>query len=366
MKRNFYLPLAMLVIASFTSCEEKEPDNGNIIIVDQDISESTTWISSKTYVIEYGVSVNANLTIEPGTVIKFKSGTWLEFGGTDNVTLTANGTAENPIIFTSYSSNPAPGAWEGLWFYGNTLSNSSMTYCEIKYAGQDNYPALNFDAKITFNNCKVSDSKKNAIYSLDGFVAFNGNTIENVGTHAIDIASEAVHTLGSNNTIACESGYGIKVRGGSLNGTSTTWKKQTVPYYIDGGIDIDQTLTIEAGTILKFSASSWLSFGSFNSATLNATGPIVFTSAATTPAPGAWEGLFFYSNTSSNSKMEFCIVEFAGKENDNANITLIDINGLTIENCIIRKSSGYGVFSWNSTWNNINNTFEDNALGDIN
>ena len=359
----------MLVITSLFSCEEKDPDNGNIIIVDQDISEPTTWISSKTYVIEYGVSVNANLIIEPGTVIKFKSGAWLDFGGYENVTLTANGTVENPIIFTSYSSNPAPGAWQGLWFYGNTLSNSSMTYCEIKYAGQDNFPAMNFDTKITFNNCKITDIKKNGIYSLEGFVAFNGNTIENVGTHAIDIACEAVHTLGSNNSITCESGYGIKVRAGNLDGTSATWKKQTVPYYIDGGIWVDQDLTIEPGTNLKFHADAWITFGATNNTTLNAIGTeteqIIFTSAAATPAPGAWAGLFFYTNTSSNSKMEYCVVEFAGKENDNANITLIDINGLTIENCIIRKSSGYGIFSWNSTWNDINNTFEDNALGDI-
>ena len=63
--------------------------------------------------------------------------------------------------------------------------------------------------------------------------------------------------------------------------------------------------------------------------------------------------------------MKYCVVEYAGKDNNHANITLSYVNGLTIENCTIRKSSGYGVYSWGSTWNNIDNIFEDNALGDI-
>jgi hypothetical protein len=244
-----------------------------------------------------------------------------------------------------------------------------MTYCEILYAGQNDYPALNFDARITFNNCKVSYAKKVGIYTSEGFLSFAGNTIDNVGTHAIDISCVDINSIGASNTISCVSGYGIIVRSGYLDGTSSTWGKQTVPYYIDGGIWVDQTLTIEAGAVLKFAASGWIGFGSSNNSTLNAIGtetePIVFTSAATTPAPGAWEGLFFYSHTSSSSKLMHCIIEFAGKDNDHANITLSDVNGLTIENCVIRKSSGWGVFSWSSTWNNISNTFEDNALGNI-
>lgn len=371
MKQMKFAAIALLIAVSFGACDLINPDDeGNVVIVSENITVPTVWESSKVYVVEYGIYVDANLTIEPGTVIKFKSGTWLSFGSSESMTLTANGTADNPIVFTAEAAAPAPGAWQGLWFEGNALSNSSMSFCTIEYAGHSNYPALNFDTKISFNNNKVLNPKKKAVYSHEGFVAFEGNVIESTSDHAIEIYCNAVHTLGGNNELTCGQGYGIMVNGGVMDdNTAVTWQKQSVPYYIEHGIFIDKSLTIMAGATLKFAADAWLSFGSSNNATLTAIGtdaePIVFTSAATTPAAGAWAGLFFEDNTTANTLLKYCVVEYGGKENDNANITIVNTDGITIENCTIRYSSGYGVFLWESSWNNINNTFTNNVLDDV-
>lgn len=358
-----------MVFVTFHSCEKDEELNGNIITVSEDITSPTTWESAYVYVIENGIWINSNLTIEPGTVIKFKSGAWISFGSSENVTLTAIGTEDEPIIFTSYATNPSAGAWQGLWIESNVLSNSSMSYCEIKYAGQDNYPALNFDSKIHFNNCTIENAKKDGIYSYAGFMSFSGNTVNEIGGHAIDIECVGVKTIGDNNLLSSNSGYGINIREGLLDdATAETWKKQTVPYYIQGGIWVDKNITLEAGSTLKFHANAWITFGNANNSTFTAVGtetePIVFTSASATPAPGAWSGLFFESNTSTNSLLKNCIVEYGGKD-DYANISLSEVNGLTIENCIIRNSSNYGIYTYSSTWTNLNNTFENNSSGDI-
>ena len=372
MKKQLILALAMLATVAMVSCEKDDPENenGNYVYVSSQIDESTTWTKDKIYVIEDGTWVNANLTIEPGTVIMFKSGAWLDVGDSESVTFTANGTADEPIKFTAYANQPAVGAWEGLWFSSYTLPNSSMTFCIVEYAGQGDYPAISMDKKITFNNNTVINAKKDGIYAHEGFVEFNNNTISNIGTHAIETYCDALHTLGINNVITCNTGYGILVRGGNMEATSSTWKSQTVPYIIEDGIWVDQTLTIEAGTVIKFQATGWMDFGSNNNATLIAIGteenPIVFTSAAATPAPGAWEGLYFSDATSSNTVLEYCTVEYAGNGTDNANIYLLNVSGVTIENCTIQHSSGYGVFVYESTWNNINNTFDNNELGDTN
>ena len=370
--KKFLLPAFMLFALSFTSCDLLNPDDedDDVILITESITTPTTWLSSKTYVVETGIEIEGTtLTIEPGTTIKFKSGASLSFGWSDNVTLIANGTEEKPIIFTAYASSPAPGSWEGLWFYGSTLSNSSMTYCEIHYAGQGDYPAVNLDKKITMNNCKIKNAKKIGVFSAEGFESFTGNTIEDVGTHAIEIGIVGISTLGSNNSITCEPNYGIKVREGNISGPTATITEQTVPYYIDGSITVEQTLNIQPGVILKFHADTWIDFGYYESTTLNAVGtaekPIIFTTAAASPAPGAWHGIFFYSNTTQNTTMKYCIVEYAGDENDQANISMYEVNGITIENCTIRKSSGWGIFLWDSSFNDINNTFTDNTLGDI-
>jgi len=50
------------------------------------------------YIIEYGILIDQTLTIEAGTVIKFKANGWMNFGTYDNATLIAIGTEENPIV----------------------------------------------------------------------------------------------------------------------------------------------------------------------------------------------------------------------------------------------------------------------------
>lgn len=369
--KKFILPAFVLLMMSFTACDLLNPEEeSDEIIIDQNITTPTTWLSSKTYVVENGIDVDGTtLTIEPGTVIKFKAGAYISFGYNDNVTLVANGTAEKPIIFTAHASNPAPGSWDGVWFYSNTLTNSSMTYCEVNYAGQNNHAAITLYEKITMNNCTVKDAENNGIYSEKGFISFNGNTIEEVGSHAIEIEAIGVHTLGTNNAITCDSNYGILVNGGHITLPTVTWTEQVVPYYIDGGISFDQTFTIQPGVTLKFHAGAYFDFGYYENTTFTAVGtiekPITFTSAASTPAAGAWPGLFFYTYTTSNSIMKYCTVEFGGKDYSNANITLYEVTGLTIENCTIRNSSGWGIHSTYSTWNDLNNTYSNNANGNV-
>ena len=118
------------------------------VTIDQDITTSTTWTSDKTYFITGDITIGNNsvLTIQPGTVIKFNAGSSLTVGYASNATLIANGTASQPIIFTSAALVPAAGAWEGLFFDGHTLNNTSLSYCNILYAGSNtNYGALNID-----------------------------------------------------------------------------------------------------------------------------------------------------------------------------------------------------------------------------
>ncbi|MCD6099214.1 MAG: right-handed parallel beta-helix repeat-containing protein [Candidatus Marinimicrobia bacterium] len=75
-----------------------------------EIEENTTWDGD---VFVYGnvtVSPNVELTIVPGVKIKFDSGVRLTVEGK----LTAHGTSDNPIVFTSSKSNPSPGSWYGI------------------------------------------------------------------------------------------------------------------------------------------------------------------------------------------------------------------------------------------------------------
>ncbi len=362
----------------FTSCEKEEDENqtGNEVLIIDDITTVTTWTSDKVYVIDGDIDVDANITIEPGTVIKFKTGASLGFGYTNNVTVTANGTADKRIVFTAYGSNPTPGSWDGMSFYSNVLQNSSLTYCDFLYAGYNDWSAVDIRCKLTFSNNIVKYAKKIGVELNEwaAFVSMTGNTIENCGTQAMKLYPSALHTLGTNNVMSCNSGYGIFVDGGEVNvnnGANLTWKKQPVAYIFDGTTTIETNLTIEPGTILSFNAGGRIDFGYSANTTLTAVGtlanPIIFTSSNTSPATGAWRGLFIYQYTSPNTVFDYCTFEYAGYDQE-ACLYIREVANATVKNCSFKNSSGWGIYLDNGATlsaSSTGNTFTNCSLGEI-
>lgn len=149
--KNFILYLALLVFLSSCNKEDQDPDNtdGPVKFLTEDIQASTTWYSDTIYVIaDNNFFINGTLTIQPGTLIKLQ-----EPGIGDGISLRSDaqiiaiGTADNPIIFTSFKddghggdtnedgSASVPGS--GDWSYITTLGedDSQFTYCNFFYGG---------------------------------------------------------------------------------------------------------------------------------------------------------------------------------------------------------------------------------------
>lgn len=95
------------------------------IVVSGDITTNTTWTRSNTYLLSGFVYVanGATLTIEPGTVIKgdkaSKGALIVSRGGK----LIADGTASDPIVFTSNEASPSYGDWGGIILLGKAQTN---------------------------------------------------------------------------------------------------------------------------------------------------------------------------------------------------------------------------------------------------
>ena len=92
------------------------------IVVEDHISESTTWESQNTYILEKPIFVvdDSVLTIEAGTQILGDGGALIVTRGAQ---LRADGTKEEPIVFTSGTDTPTTGDWGGVALMGSAQTN---------------------------------------------------------------------------------------------------------------------------------------------------------------------------------------------------------------------------------------------------
>ncbi|MBM7072982.1 hypothetical protein JQC92_13250, partial [Shewanella sp. 202IG2-18] len=118
------------------------------------ISQRTVWSADKVHLIEGNVRVTSGveLSIEPGTVIKFKTGTNLQVDGA----LNAVGSSNARIYFTSFRddsvggdtnqdgySQGQAGDWSGLYFTDTVADNlTKLAYIENRFAGRSSTAAI--------------------------------------------------------------------------------------------------------------------------------------------------------------------------------------------------------------------------------
>jgi hypothetical protein len=161
-KRNFLFMISMLISGTLfiTSCKNDDPvdpvDPSKENLVTANITTNTTWETGKVYILGGRISVTngATLTIQKGTVVKGEAGTGANAtallvarGGK----LMAEGTADQPIIFTSVADEIVPGQiaspnldpdvdglWGGLIVLGSakiSASNENGDLSEVQIEG---------------------------------------------------------------------------------------------------------------------------------------------------------------------------------------------------------------------------------------
>jgi len=245
--------------------EKAEDDNGSCLYDPADLtgeetktgelSADETWMSNNIYVLDGKVVVPSGitLTIQPGTIIKGKEGQdaaasalVVARGGK----LMAEGTADNPIVFTSVLDNIEQGQkvgtnltrtdnelWGGVVICGNAPSSTENGDTEGniegipadagygKYGGSDaadNSGSLKY---ISIRHGGISIGEGNELNGLTLGGVGSGTTLDNIEIYA---------TLDD----------GVEFFGGTVNATNIL-----VYYQGDDGLDIDQNYQ---GTIENF------------------------------------------------------------------------------------------------------------------
>ena len=99
------------------------------------ISQNTTWSKTNSPYILSGnllIEKGKTLTINPGVEIRLDNEYYIQVEGK----LSAIGTKNNMIIFTSNKKDPKPGDWGSIIFANNADNGSSIEYCKIEYSNK--------------------------------------------------------------------------------------------------------------------------------------------------------------------------------------------------------------------------------------
>lgn len=336
------------------------------------ITSDTTWtVAGNPHIITGYVYVNAGakLTIDPGCIVRFKTGAYLSIGngwdGDGTGTLIADGDTANQITFDAkYAS------WYAIRFYDDSDDNSIMDNCIVSeaYYGiecSSASPTIQYctisggyygitcsgSSSPSIHNCAIQNIDYYGIYINDYNSAPNisNNTISDCGEYGIysNITSStavisnnvcnnnglypiALHPMGVISTGNSGSGNGtdaILINSGIVT-SNTTWVDQETgfDYVIDSTVRVDDPdsgdvaiLTIAPGFLVKFGGGGSIQIGYYwysGEGALSAVGtdvnPITFTSKQGSPAPGDWSGIYFYDETrDADTILEHCRIEYA-------------------------------------------------------
>lgn len=207
-KLLFFLSIVTLIFAGCSDDDEPSgPDVPTGSELKGDITTDTELDASVVYNLNGTLSVKngATLTIPAGTVIKATSGfssyLIVEQGGK----LIANGTASNPITFTSAESSPAAGDWGGLIINGFAPiagggTGSTEIDTSIPYGGNDasdNSGSLSY-VILAYTGAQSTESIEHNGLTLDA--VGSGTTINNL--YIYEGADDAVEFFGGSVSVS--------------------------------------------------------------------------------------------------------------------------------------------------------------------
>ena len=337
-------------------------------VVDSNSSISADNLIGGVLVLAFNpvIGAGAELTLEEGVVVKFSGPRLIDVLGT----LTCNGSAASPVVFTSLADDAilgdtgkngqsagAPGDWNRLLF--RSISDASrLSGTEIRFAGSGGAAAIDLiAADITLENSRIEDCMGAAVDLNNGSLP----TLTNCQLDDCDeaIAGCALTALAGFSSLSASgnaSGDFVRVVQGSVNTPLVLRRDNLIndTLVADTSVSVatGASLTIEEGVIVKFDgARSVDAFGDFvcdGSASL----PVVLTSFAddafggdtngdggSSGSPGDW-GRISIRAAATGSRLSHAILRFAGS-------TGLPVLGLQaevlVEDCRIEDASAAGL-----------------------
>lgn len=265
----------LILLIFFLGCDSNSDDSdmdkyiptpNGVYLIDEDITENTVWTSDKVYNINKGIAITSGntLTIEPGTIIKFSAGSGVNscyLFVQQNARIVAEGTQEQPIIFTTIAEDLYPGnaselnfgsknmnpdidgLWGGIYIMGNApISIDPLQEGNTEISSQIVESTYNRHDG-TYGGTLPNDNSGILTYVS---IRHTGASYGEYSHSGLTLAGVGSETKIENIEVVATDGDGLAVLGGTVNVTNLTILNSG-----DDAIDTDQAYS---GTISNFIA----------------------------------------------------------------------------------------------------------------
>lgn len=223
------------------------------------ITENTKLYKKNIYELQGNVYVtnNANLTIEPGTVIigDYESNGTLII--TKGSTIIADGLETDPIVFTSNRSVKKAGDWGGIIIMGDAPTNKFGNISNINY---------DLDPSFSTYGGANSDSYSGILRYVR--IEYAGKKIKTIGNfNSLLLAGIGKKTILDNIMISYAAGNSFEIDGGELNLSKLiSYKSIANDYKFNYGTQcsISNSLAIRSPFLSSSTGSRCLDIASYN------------------------------------------------------------------------------------------------------
>lgn len=305
-KVNMFLPPGSV---SAVAPDNVFPEGTTIHVLSGIVRERVRWSDPGVpYVIGGAVEIaggaddlEALVELAPGTILRFDEDAYLNVGYYHAGVLRAEGTAEQPIVFTSATAQ-TPGAWRGVNLYKN--ASASFSHARFEYGSRRADRGVlfaNSEASLSIQDCLFKDNGGGVVLQGSGLrvPVFARNKWER-SSPALDVSAQAYGYIGEGNDLG--SGQ-IIVEGGTIE-RAARWRDLGEPLMVTGPIDVDNRarLTIDPGVEIRVRDGFTLSVGEIDGGTLRMEGlaekPILL--VGQNDRRGTWDAVRLHAKSTGN------------------------------------------------------------------
>ena len=347
-------------------------------ITDDLLMEMITPEGIADYIVTSNIDVRANLVIEPGVIVEFRSDAGMRVRQEGSIK--AVGNQQDSIIFRG--TVKVPGHWRGLRVDSNNPVNE-LAYIAIKHGGSDGVGGsvaernrkanliIQSDAvRLKAHNMLIAEGSEHGLYIHainNPFVELSNNTYTRNSRPAyVDAAmfylldGESDYTGNDHDYIAASTDMTLS--------SPTAWPKLNVPLELPG-VTVDSDLEIEPGAqfLVAGGKGIYVRSGGSIHAVGEDTDPIVLKGKI--DVRGHWNGIRITSNNL--NRLEYLEIHNGGQgglggsvaERNRSTSLMLDENArVVVSNVTISKSENYPF--WIRGGGNMNIEFVSNTITD--